>query len=110
MEKNKPYQGKQPQGQKCGAVFQKRPFRGMYSSNNGYKSDIKCFYNGKNSHLAKFYFKRQTYENGNKQRKHKGHFADEGHSHDLRLFIVDYSLSVLEEDEVETWFVDSGAS
>lgn len=64
----------------------------MSPSNNGNKSNIKCFYCGKTSHLAKFCFKRQIDEVRNKQRKHSRHFSDEVHNYDLRLFVVDYAL------------------
>ena len=64
----------------------------MSLSYSGNKYDTKCFYYGKIGHLSKFCFKRQTDEARNKQRKHTGHFTDEYHSHDIRLFVADYSL------------------
>lgn len=41
-----------------------------------------------------------------KKRKHIGNFSDEGKNHDLQLFVVDYALSTIKEDESEIWFVD----
>ena len=108
MVKKKLYKGKQPQQQqKGGSTFQKRPFGGMFANTF---SRIKFIYCGKNGHQAKFCFKRQTDEARNKQRKHTRYFLTEGHSHDLRLFVVDCALSASEEDEDDIWYVDSGAS
>eukprot|EP00253_Pinus_taeda_P021339 PITA_21339 len=43
MVKKKPYKGKQPHGQKCGGVFQKRPFRETTYGANIYLGDDKGY-------------------------------------------------------------------
>lgn len=66
-------------------------------------------YCGRVGHIAKNCHKKKFDEGRHRHKKHAGHFADEDHNHNLRLFVYGSTFSV-EDDEVETWFVDSGAS
>jgi hypothetical protein len=103
-----------------------RPNEGMPSNRN--ESKI-CFYCGRPRHLIRDYYKKKSDEDSNKPRKHSGHYAEESSNHDLilfiasddigeplnldswdlRLFVSNVALSV-ETDDIDDWFVDSGAS
>ena len=108
-----------------------RPNQGMPSNRNESKS---CFYCGRPGHLIKDCYKKKNDEARNRQpRKHSGHFAEDSSPHDLklfmardeiadkisetpnfdsrdlRLFVSNAALSA-EIDDIDAWFVDSGAS
>ena len=92
------------------------------------------FYCGRPGHLIKDCYKKKNDEARNRQpRKHSGHFAEDSSPHDLklfmardeiadkisktpnfdsrdlRLFVSNAALSA-EIDDIDAWFVDSGAS
>ena len=108
-----------------------KPNQGMPSNRNESKS---CFYCGRPGHLIKDCYKKKNDEARNRQpRKHSGHFAEDSSPHDLklfmardeiankisempnfdsrdlRLFVSNAALSA-EIDDIDAWFVDSGAS
>jgi hypothetical protein len=110
--KKKFSRGKQGEGSKGGSPFQRKsspkPNQGMSSNIN----EPKCFYCGRTGHLARECYKKKSDEARHKYRKHSGHFAGENpnsNSKDLRLFVSNVALSA-ETDDVDAWFVDSGAS
>jgi hypothetical protein len=96
-----------------GSSFQRKSFpkpnQGMSSNRN----EPKCFYCGRTGHLAKeCYKKKNDDEARHKNRKHSGHFVEKNlniDSKDLKLFVSNVALFV-ETDDVDAWFVDSGAS
>jgi hypothetical protein len=62
--------------------------------------------------LPETVIRRKVMNLGIKHRRHSGHFAGEGLNSDLKnlkLFVSNVVLSA-EMDDVNTWFVDSGAS
>jgi hypothetical protein len=73
----------------------------------------KCFYCGRTGHVAReCYKKKNDYEARHKNRKHSRHFAEENPNIDpkyLKLFVFNAALSA-KTDDVDAWFVDSGAS
>jgi hypothetical protein len=103
-----------------------RSNKGMPSNRNESKS---CFYCGRPRHLITDCHKKKSVEARDKPRKHSGHYAEESSKHgfrlfiasddidepsnfdsrDLRLFVSNAALSV-ETDDIDAWFVDSGAS
>lgn len=108
MEKKKPLRGKANEVHKSRGAPQRKPppSQGTFSNRSGL--GLKCFYCGKIGHIAKCCQKK--FDEGQQgHKKHVGHFADEEHNHNLRLFVSD-SAFFAEDDEAETWFVDSGAS
>ena len=75
-------------------------------------NEPKCFYYGRTRHLDRECHKKKNDKARNKNRKHPGHFAEENpnfDSKDLRLFVSNAALPT-ETDDVDAWFVDSGAS
>ena len=72
-------------------------------------SRIKCFYCRRTGNIARNCYKKKNDENRNRHKRHTGHFVGKGLNYDLKLFVSDATIFA-ETDEVETWFVDSGAS
>ena len=79
------------------------------------KKDIDCSYCGKPGHLAKDCYKRKANESKHKFRRYHGNYVKGDTSgindgfKNLRLFISEAALCV-ETDDVNAWFIDSGAS
>jgi hypothetical protein len=104
--------GKPREGGRGGRSFQRKSFlkpnQGMPSNRN----EPNCLYCGRTGHLARECHKKKNDRARHKNRKHSGHFAEENpnfDSKDLRLFVSNAALST-KIDDVDTWFVDSGAS
>jgi len=111
--KKKFLKNKQGEGSRGGGGSFKRkpapmPFQGTSSNRN----ESKCFYCGRSGHIARDCYKRKNDENGQKQRKYSGNYAGDGLNFDLKnlkLFVSNAALSA-EIDDVNAWYVDSGAS
>jgi hypothetical protein len=76
------------------------------------KNKPKCFYCGRIGHISREFYKKKSDEAIYKCKKHSEHFAKENpnfDSKDLRLFVSNVALFA-EIDDVDAWFVDSGAS
>ena len=93
-----------------------------------------CFYCGRPGHLIKDCHKKKNDEARNRQpRRYSGHFAEDSSTHDLKLFMARDEIAIeitetpnfdsrdlrlfvsntalsAEIDEIDAWFVDSGAS
>lgn len=72
-------------------------------------SGIKCFYYGRIGHIARDCYKKNIDKAKHRHKRHTGYFVGEDQNDDLKLFVSDVALSD-ENDEVETWLVDSEAS
>ena len=87
--------------------------QGMTSYRND--SALECFYCGKIGHIAKFCRKKKANQERYNQRRHAGHLADADadtdpdQNLDVRLFMAEADTAT-EEDELDIWFMDSGAS
>jgi hypothetical protein len=76
------------------------------------KKNEKCFYCGKFGHNARFCRRRKF--NESKYNKHSVNFVDKGSAigddfKNLKLFVSNVTLRA-EVDDVNIWFIDSGAS
>lgn len=109
MATKKPFRGKANVAHKSRGTPQRKPSPSQGMSSNKSDSRPKCFYCGRVGHIAKHCRKKKFDEGQQRHKKHAGHFADEEHNLNLRLFVSDSTFSA-EDDEAETWFVDSGAS
>ena len=106
MSKKNPFRGKENGGRRGGGTTKKRlnPSQGMSPNMND--SPLKCFYCGKFFHIAKLCRKKKFDEGQQRYERHTGHFEDDDHNQDLRMFMDDSD----EKDEADTWYVDSGVS
>jgi len=103
--------GKPREGGREGSSFKRKSNQNQGMPSN--RNEPKCFYCGRTGHIAReCYKKRNDDEARHKNGKHSGHFAEENSNiepKDLKLFVSNVALSA-ETDDVDAWFVDSGAS
>lgn len=109
-----PYRGKTWDKNK-GGKFQAKQ-KGMTQSKLPIhdKRNDGCYYCGKPGHHSKGCYKRKYNESRQRNRSHNGNFVDKDTSindgfKNLKLFVSDATLSV-DNDDVNAWFIDSGAS
>ena len=77
------------------------------------KRNDDCYYCGKLGHHAKDFYKIKYNESKQRNKRNNGNFVDKDTSindgfKNLKLFVFDVALSV-EIDDVNAWFIDSGA-